>query len=136
MEEEFSEVIDSSDGMFFVLFYKTDGFENFEGLCASLDAFSKIDVKKVIVNCAILPNICKQEAIIRLPSLQSYNNKKVYKEYKGQFTGSSIHDWIKTLQKPIITKLTEDAVPYYRNGNVPGNDNNHLKFSCVEIMSN
>ncbi|ETN73985.1 hypothetical protein NECAME_04207 [Necator americanus] len=112
----------SKERITFALYYEPEGFSNFAAYYAAGDLFSKGSAYGLVVDCSKEKAICTRESIQTLPALISYDKGKQYKRYSHDMDIALIRDWIKTIQQPIITKLTEDAVPYYREGGVPGFD--------------
>ncbi|RCN44282.1 hypothetical protein ANCCAN_09714 [Ancylostoma caninum] len=99
-----------------------EGYENFVAYYAADELFSSGSAYGLVVDCSEEEAICKRESIETTPTLIAYENAKQYKRYPHEIDVVLMHDWIKTIQQPVITKLTEDAVPYYREGAIPGFD--------------
>ncbi|EYC40814.1 hypothetical protein Y032_0596g448 [Ancylostoma ceylanicum] len=112
----------SNEKITFALYYHPEGYENFAAYYVADELFSSGAAYGLVVDCSKEETICKRESIETTPTLIAYENAKQYKRYSLEIDAVSIHDWIKTIQQPIITKLTEDAVPYYREGAIPGFD--------------
>ncbi|VDO25723.1 unnamed protein product [Haemonchus placei] len=113
---------DRSEHYTFVLYYQPDGYDNFAAYYACSELFHSGDARGLVVDCSEEKEICKQQAVETTPTLIVYSTGKAYKQYPHAIDTFLIKDWVKTVQNPIITKLSEDSVPYYREGIVPGFD--------------
>lgn len=115
-------IAESTDQPTYVLYYRKEGYENFAAYYACAKLFQSDAVRGLVVDCSDEESICNHQSIDHTPALIAYSNGKVYKEYQHEIDAKLIHDWILTIAQPVITRLTEDAVPYYRDGGVPGFD--------------
>ncbi|KAL6733640.1 hypothetical protein Aduo_004272 [Ancylostoma duodenale] len=112
----------SNEKITFALYYYPQGYENFAAYYAADELFSSGSAYGLVVECSKEEAICQRESTETTPTIIAYENAKQYKRYPHEVDAVLIHDWIKTIQQPVITKLTEDAVPYYREGAIPGFD--------------
>ncbi|VDM80199.1 unnamed protein product [Strongylus vulgaris] len=112
----------SNNQITFVLYYEPEGYANFAAYYAFGEVFSTRSDNGVVVDCSKQKMICQRESVTAMPTVIAYEKGKEYKRYPHRIDAISIQDWIKTIQQPIVTKLTEDAVPYYREGAIPGFD--------------
>ncbi|WKX93057.1 hypothetical protein Q1695_010802 [Nippostrongylus brasiliensis] len=113
-------ISESADHPSFILFYRPEGYENYAPFYACSDLFESRAVRGLLVDCSEKEDLCAHYAISSVPTLMAYHDGKPYKQYTHAIDAERIYDWMKTLVQPVITKLTEDAVPYYREGIVPG----------------
>ncbi|XGW10220.1 hypothetical protein V3C99_012030 [Haemonchus contortus] len=113
---------DRSEHYTFVLYYKPDGYENFAAYYACSELFHSGNARGLVVDCSEEKEICEHQAVETTPALIAYSTGKAYKHYPHAMDTFLIQDWIKTIQNPVITKLSEASVPYYREGIVPGFD--------------
>ncbi|VDL75799.1 unnamed protein product [Nippostrongylus brasiliensis] len=128
-------ISESADHSSFILFYRPEGYENYAPFYTCSDLFESQAVRGLLVDCSEKEDLCAHYAISSVPTLMAYHDGKPYKQHTHAIDAEQISDWIKTsetqrtkekmpyvfrLVQPVITKLTEDAVPYYREGIVPG----------------
>ncbi|KHJ75253.1 hypothetical protein OESDEN_25131, partial [Oesophagostomum dentatum] len=118
--EQLDHIRKNNKAITFVLYYRPEGYENFAAFYAAGELFSSDSAKGIVVNCDKDETLCQGELPTSLPTLIAYDKEgKEYKHYPHDIDAVLVHDWIKTIQQPVITKLTEDAVPYYREGAIP-----------------
>ncbi|CAI2347004.1 unnamed protein product [Caenorhabditis sp. 36 PRJEB53466] len=118
---------DSDDGskqkFHYTLWFVKTTFDHWEAVLQFLDALKKTHLKGAIVDCERQQTLCVDLDMSR-PILAAHNaeNNELYKYYDGDFRKDHLHDWMLTVQLPEISILTENNVPYWRDGIIPGFD--------------
>ncbi|CAD6191836.1 unnamed protein product [Caenorhabditis auriculariae] len=122
--KDLDQVISSGKSTYsFVLFYFPEDFENYEAVVHFADALRRTKASGGLINCHKNEEICKEYNVLDggfSASLIAYHNENPYKNFEGTFDGDNVRDWILTIQQPDIAKMTEDLVPLYRSGIIPG----------------
>ncbi|CAI5442794.1 unnamed protein product [Caenorhabditis angaria] len=120
---------------FYVLYYLNENFESWKAILHFVNALKKSKKEGGIINCFENSDLCKAHENLNSPILESFHQQEQYLQFKGTFENDNVFDWIQTLEQPDITSLSENAVPYYREGMIPGFEDTRDTVTMLFIPS-